>query len=34
MRFGHVIMSIFCAWVLWGTPFDKATVLAPVRLSQ
>ena len=25
MRFGHVIMSIFCAWVLWGTPFDKTT---------
>ena len=25
MRFGHVIISIFCAWVLWGTPFDKTT---------
>jgi len=25
MRFGHAIISIFCAWVLWGTPFDKAT---------
>ena len=25
MRYGHLVMSIFCAWVLWGTPFDKTT---------
>ena len=25
MRYGHIVMSLFCAWVLWATPFDKTT---------
>jgi hypothetical protein len=36
MRYGHLVMSLFCAWVLWGTPFDKTTgsnIGAPTALN-
>ena len=23
MRFSNLIMPLLCAWVLWGTPYDK-----------